>query len=136
MKIVLDANIFVSSFFWGGNPRTVLERVISKKDELFISKEILSEIEDVIKRPKFHAENKKIDYIIKSIEEIANIISVKNKIKNGSRDKNDNMYLECAIEGNVDYIISGDTHLLEMKQYKKIKIITAKEYLDITFINS
>jgi predicted nucleic acid-binding protein len=48
MKIVLDANIFISSFFWGGNPRAVLERVISGRDELFISKEILNEINAVM----------------------------------------------------------------------------------------
>ena len=44
MKIVLDANIFISSFFWGGNPRLVVERVIAGLDELFITKEILDEI--------------------------------------------------------------------------------------------
>ena len=48
MRLVLDANIFISSFFWGGNPRKVLERVIEGKDELFITKEILGEIEEVI----------------------------------------------------------------------------------------
>jgi predicted transcriptional regulator len=46
-KIVLDANIFISSFFWGGNPRMILERIIAGRDELFISKEILDEIYDI-----------------------------------------------------------------------------------------
>ena len=55
MKIVLDANIFVSSVFWGGNPRIVFERVIEGIDKLFISKEILDEIAEVMVRPKFHA---------------------------------------------------------------------------------
>jgi putative PIN family toxin of toxin-antitoxin system len=131
MKIVLDANIFISSFFWGGNPRLVLERAINKTDELFFTKEILNELEDVIGRPKFHAGKNEIEYLIKSIEEIANKISVKNKIKNGSRDITDNKYIECGIAANADYIISGDVHLLEIKKYRKIKIVTAKEYLEI-----
>jgi len=131
MKIVLDANIFVSSFFWGGNPRLVLERVITGTDELFVTKEILDEIETVVGRPKFHADKEKTAYFINSIEEIANKIVPKRKINNGSRDKADNKYLECGITADVDYIISGDIHLLELKEYKNIKIITAKEYLEL-----
>jgi putative PIN family toxin of toxin-antitoxin system len=131
MKVVLDANIFISSFFWGGNPRTILERVIAGTDELFISKEILDEIYDVIRRPKFYADEDEINYFISSIEEIANKIIPKKRIKNGSRDKTDNKYIECGITANVDYIISGDIHLLEIKEYEKIKIITAKDYLEI-----
>jgi len=56
MKIVLDANIFVSAFFWGGKPRKVLERVIEGIDELFFTKEILDEVVEVMGRPKFHAD--------------------------------------------------------------------------------
>jgi len=132
MKIVLDANIFISSFFWGGKPRLVLERVINKTDDLFISKDILNEIEEVINRPKFHADSNKITYFIKAIEEIANIVNINKKIKNGgSRDIKDNKYLECAIAGNVDYIVSGDIHLLEMERIDSIKIISANDYLNI-----
>ncbi len=131
MKIVLDANIFVSSFFWGGNPRSVLKRVIAGIDELFITKEILDEIETVMGRPKFHADKEKIVYFINSIEEIGTKIVPKKRIKNGSRDKADNKYLECGITADVDYIISGDIHLLELKEYENIKIVTVKHYLGI-----
>ena len=131
MKIVLDANIFVSSFFWGGNPRLVLKRAIAKLDELFITKEILEEISDVIGRPKFHADKDQIERYIKSIENIGNMVAAAGKIKNGSRDKTDNKYIECGIAGNADYIISGDIHLLEIKKYKEIEIVTAKEYLEM-----
>jgi putative PIN family toxin of toxin-antitoxin system len=129
MKIVLDANIFISSFFWGGNPRTVFERIIAGRDELFVTKEILEEIEDVMERPKFHADKDDIQYYINSIEEIGNKITPGKHIKNGSRDKSDNKYIECGMAAHVDYIISGDIHLLELKEYDTIKIVTAKDYL-------
>ena len=131
MKIVLDANIFVSSFFWGGNPRVILERVIEGIDTLFITKEILAEIEEVIGRPKFHVDKERVEYLINSIEEIGNKVIPKGKIIKGSRDKTDNKYLECGITANVDYIVSGDIHLLELRNYENIKIITAKNYLEI-----
>jgi len=131
MKLVIDANVLISSFFWGGNPRLVLERVIAGIDELFITKEILDEIETVVGRPKFHVDKEKITYFISSIEEIGNKIVPNKKVKNGSRDKTDNKYLECGITADVDYIISGDIHLLELKEYENIKIVTAKDYLVI-----
>jgi putative PIN family toxin of toxin-antitoxin system len=131
MKIVLDANTFISSFFFFCNPRIIVERVIARIDELFITKEILDEIEDVIGRPKFHADKDKIHYIINSIEEIGNKITAEKRIINGSRDKSDNKYIECGITADVDYIISGDIHLLELREYDNIKIVTAKNYLEI-----
>jgi putative PIN family toxin of toxin-antitoxin system len=130
MRLVLDANVFVSSFFRGGNPRMVLERVIKGLDELFITKEILDENEEVLGRPKFQADKEEIDYLINSIEEIGNRIIPMRQIKNGSRDKTDNKYIDCGMAANVDYIISGDIHLLELREYGKIKIITAREYLE------
>jgi len=131
VKIVLDANVFISSFFWGGNPKKVVDRVIAGIDDLFVTKEIMDEIEEVVKRPKFHADNDRINYFISAIEEIANKITPQKLIKNGSRDIKDNKYIECGITANADYIISGDIHLLELKKYKKIKIVNAKDYLDI-----
>ena len=82
-------------------------------------------------RPKFHADKEKIDYFINSLEEIGNKIIPKLKIKNGSRDKTDNKYIECGIAANVDYIVSGDIHLLELKEYDGIKIVASKEYLEM-----
>jgi putative PIN family toxin of toxin-antitoxin system len=131
MKIVLDANIFISAFFWSGNPRTVLKQVVAGTDELFITKEILDEINDVIRRPKFHANEYEINYFVNSIEEISNKIVSKKQIDNGSRDKTDNKHIECGITARVDYIISGDIHLLKLEEYENIKIITAKSYLEI-----
>jgi predicted nucleic acid-binding protein len=43
--------------------------------------------------------------------------------------------IECGIAGNVDYIVSGDIHLLELKKYKTIKIVNAKKYIEITELN-
>ena len=135
MKIVLDANIFISSFFWGGNPKTVLERVITNLDDLFITREILDEIIGVMERPKFHVSKDEIEYFIATIEEIAKKVVIKNSVKKGSRDKTDDKYIECGMTVNADYIISGNTHLPELKQFKNIPILAPKEYLDIISIS-
>jgi predicted nucleic acid-binding protein len=54
----------------------------------------------------------------------------KRRIDNGCRDKTDNKYIEFGITAHVDYIVSGDIHLLELKKYESIKIVTVKSYLE------
>jgi putative PIN family toxin of toxin-antitoxin system len=132
MKVVIDINIFVSSFLWEGNPKKVVDRAIEGIDELYITKEILEQISDVMNRPKFNTSKENIAYYIKSIEETANEIIIHQKIQDGSRDVDDNIILECGIAGNVDYIITGDEDLLVLKEFNGIKIVTPKEYLEIT----
>ena len=71
MKLVLDTNILISSFFWGGNPRKIMTRIIDGIDTLFVSSEILREVFFVMSRPKFNVSNHQIIHFIDSIEEIA-----------------------------------------------------------------
>jgi putative PIN family toxin of toxin-antitoxin system len=131
MKVVLDANIFISSLYWGGNQRSVLERSIHRIDELYITREIMVEIENVLKRKKIHADINTITLFMELIERVGNKVISKEKISNACRDKTDDKYIECAIESGADYIISGDIHLLEIKEYKGIKILNAADYLEM-----
>jgi putative PIN family toxin of toxin-antitoxin system len=129
MKVVLDANLFISAFFWKGNPKRVIDRASERLDELFISVEILDEIKDVINRPKFKADRKETENYISGIKKIAILISPYEHI-DLSRDKKDNKYIDCAVAADADFIVSGDVHLLELKEHGKIKILKAKDYLD------
>jgi putative PIN family toxin of toxin-antitoxin system len=130
MKLVLDTNIFISSFFWGGNPRKIMMRIIDGKDTLYISHEILKEVYAVMTRPKFNINHHQIVRFLYSIEEIAYLVASSGTIKGVCRDSDDDKILECAILSNVDFIISGDNDLLALKEFQKIPIITASEYLD------
>ena len=130
MKLVLDANIFISSFYWGGNSEILINRIIEGIDELCISKEILNEVSSVMARPKFKTDQEIIDNYIKSIEKIGKKIVITGNIKDVCRDKDDDDKLECGINGNADYLITGDGDLLVIKKYQNIEIITPKEYLE------
>lgn len=55
------------------------------------------------------------------------VTTILNVIKD---DPTDNIFLNCAVDGKADYLISGDAHLLNIKKYKRIKILTAKEFLE------
>ena len=68
MKIVLDSNIFVSSFYWAGNPRKVFDRVTNGLDELYITDKILEEIISVMSKKKFDTSINEIKEYVKIIE--------------------------------------------------------------------
>ena len=131
MKIVIDSNIFVSSFFWGGHPREVFERVINGLDELFINDEIKKEIFSVMSSSKFAVKISEIEDYIKIIEKYSINIELKDTPKSISRDKDDDKILQCALDGNAEFIITGDNDLLVLKEYKTIKIIKPKNYLEL-----
>jgi putative PIN family toxin of toxin-antitoxin system len=131
MKIVIDSNIFVSSFFWGGHPKEVFERVINGFDELFITDEIIKEIISVMSSKKFNVNSSEIEDYIKIIGKYSKIIISKSVLGSISRDRDDDKILQCGLDGNVDFIITGDKDLLVLKEYETIKIIKPKDYLEI-----
>ena len=131
MKLVLDTNIFISAFYWGGNSQKIIDRVIEGIDEMYFSKQIVNEISEVMNRPKFRTEKAKINGYIKTIEKSGKKVFVEGKIKGICRDKDDDDKLECAIKCNADFLITGDDDLLILRNYGNINVITPKEYIDI-----
>ncbi|MBN1694508.1 putative toxin-antitoxin system toxin component, PIN family [candidate division WOR-3 bacterium] len=128
-KVVFDTNVLISAILFGGSPRKCLELAIEGEIELYISKEIISEIEGVLAREKFNIAEENIRYIISSLDSIAELVSPKIKLDIIKKDPQDNTLLECAIESEADFIISGDAHLLELSEFRKIKILKPADFL-------
>lgn len=126
-KLVLDANIIVSAFFWDGNEAELFRKIEQEKSLFFISQEILQEVEQVINRPKFKqamvTANATQDQLIQKIISLAHfVIGPKLNIK-ACRDPQDNKVLECAVHAKADYIVSGDEDLLMLKNFRGIPVI-------------
>jgi len=133
MRLVLDANIFVSAYFWHGNPKNILNRIAQKLDTLFISDAVINEVGYVIKKPKFNCSEEESNFIMTDIKVLGKTVAVspQHQVKGVCRDPKDDKYLECAIAAGADYIISGDRDLLDLKEYGGVKIVSARDYLDI-----
>jgi len=127
-RVVLDTNIYLSGIIFGGNSRHILDLIIKKKIEAITSPAILLEISQKLKQ-KFKWSSDKIFLTIKTIIKTTRIIKPKEKLSVVRVDKSDNKIIEAAVESNSNYIISGDKHLLKIKKYKKIRIVTPTEYL-------
>ncbi len=128
-KIVLDTNIYISAFGWYGAPRTVFERIFDKEFELITSFDLLFELERVLNYPKFNLTETQKQRFLELIAEIATLLETRLGIDAIKNDPTDNRILECALEGNAGYIITGDEHLLKLKNFRGIKILSPEEFL-------
>lgn len=129
VKIILDTNILISALGFGGKPREILRLVLDKKLKASSSTTLLAELEDIISKkfPKLATDFEKIN---KQLRKKFKIVRPKVSI-NILQDEPDNRLLEAALEGNCQYIITGDKELLELRSFKGIRIMTADEFLNI-----
>ena len=128
-KVTLDTNILISALGWEGNPKEVFNKIINNKVELIISDDQLDEFLRVLDYPKFEFTEEQKDRFKKLILEAATFVKIIEKIDIIKEDPDDNLILECAVAGNVGYIVTGDPDLLNLKEFRGIKIITAKDFL-------
>ena|SRR4030067_1904059 len=128
-KVTLDTNILISSLGWVGNPRRVLEKVIDTDIELVISEGQFRELSRVLEYPKFGFTKEQKDRLKSLVLKISTLVKPEVKIDVIKSDPDDNIILECAIAGNVDYIVTGDPDLLALKEFRGIKIVKAKDFL-------
>ena len=130
-KVTADTNTLISATITKGNEFKLLNLARLGNITLILSPQILKEFKEVISRPKFGFSKEQIISAVKQIINISTIVMPSIKINIIKEDPQDNMILECAETGKVSYIVSGDNHLLNLKEYKNIKIITTKSILDI-----
>ena len=136
MKIVVDANIFASGLIKPkSNPGKILNLIKQNQVELVLSPGIIKEIKRILLYPKIQRYHRRtpqeIDAYFEDILIFAWVVEGKEPIDIIKDDPTDNKYLACAHEGEADYIVSGDHHLLDLGTYQEIEIIQAKAFLSI-----
>jgi len=128
-RIVLDTNILISAFGWHGKPKEIFSKVLNKEFELIISQKQIEEIKRVLNYKKFNFTSEQKIKFLEILFLEAKVVEIKNRLDVIKEDPSDNMILETAIENDVEFIISGDDHLLKLKQYENVKIVSASEFL-------
>ncbi len=128
-RIVLDTNIFISALGWEGKPREIFRRVLDGEFGLIISQSQIEELERVLAYPKFKFTEEQKSRFLTIIFEIAEVVKTSHKIDIIKDDPTDNIILESAVENNASFIVSGDEHLLKIKQFGKVKILTPSEFI-------
>ena len=136
MKIVVDANIFASGVIKpNSKPGKILSLIKQNQVELVISPGIIKEIKRILLYPKiqkYHGKSPQtIDEYFEDILMFAWLAEGKEIVNIIKDDPTDNKYLSCAFEGEANYIVSGDHHLLDLETYRGIAITTASAFLRI-----
>ena len=132
IRIVLDSNVLLSAaLFRQSSPRQALDKA-AVSGQILMSSEIIGELEDIFNRPKFdkysskQVRNEFLNDFLTVVEnvEIAQKIAI-------CRDRKDDKFLELAVNGKADYIITGDQDLLVLHPFRNIEIISVSEYLKL-----
>lgn len=129
LRAVLDTNIIVSGVIYRGKPRQVLDLSLEENIEVFTSPILLAELAEASTK-KFSLTPEQIALTEKEIKDVFRIV-YPTKTLHIQKDEDDNRVLEAAVEGNCNYVVTGDKELLDLGNYKGIKILTADEFLDI-----
>ncbi len=132
-RITVDTNVLISATFWHGDSEKIIDKAENKDVALVLSKEILEEYNQVLEyeeiKEKIKNKNLEMKKAMLKIGTISEIVEVNSKVNVVKEDPDDNKIIECAIDGNSEYIITKDRHLLKLKEHKGIKILTPEEFL-------
>ena len=129
-RVVLDTNVFVSMVL-GGQVGKINDGWRAEKFLLIVSDDIVSEYLNVLQRPKLHLSSDTIATIVSRIYRKAEFSMPAEHIFLIKDDPSDDKFLEAAIAGNADFIVSGDKHLLDIKQFQSVPIIIARDFIEI-----
>ena len=138
IKAVLDANVFVSAVLKpASNPGRILDLVRNGSIRLYVAPKILEELRTTLLYPRLRKLHRKspewISKFIRELSSLAEMMPGKISVSVIEEDPSDNIYLACAAEGRVDFIVSGDKHLLKLEEYQGISIVNPADFLDAIF---
>src|SRR3989338_2140231 len=131
MRLILDTNVFVSGIFWEGNfCSQLIDKWKNKEVKLVSSLEIVGELIETLKNFKIFMPESMIEEWKNLILNNSIITQPSTKIDIIKEDPEDNKFLEAAVDGKADLIVSQDKHLLNLKEYQGIKILNPEEAIN------
>ena len=136
MRVVLDTNVIVSGLLWGGPPNQLLRWARDGVLEVICCEEAIAEVKRVIEYPKFSqrisalesSSRQFIAYLMNLVMHVPSPELIPAVI---SEDPSDDLFLALAVENQALLVISGDQHLLALKEYERLSIVTPGEAVDV-----
>jgi uncharacterized protein len=135
IRAVLDANVMVSGILTEGIPRRILRAWRAGRFHLLASQVTLNEMAHVLRYPKIARRHRwsdsEIHAFMESLEALAILTPGKLRLNVVAADPSDDRYLECAIEGEADYLVTGDRHLLGIAVYREMEILSPRVFVEL-----
>ena len=136
IRAVLDTNVIVSGILSKkGVPGRILKAWFEDRFHLATSRVILEELRRVLRYPKISRRHGWSDaQVLEFVEEVTSLAIVvpgELRLAVGAEDPSDDRYLECALEGEAGYVVSGDRHLVGLAQYEGVEILSPSAFLGV-----
>ena len=128
-KVVYDTNIIVSTVLHKDRlPASLLSLALEGKVRLFVSEELIREYEGVLKRPKFKLGKKEIENLMNFIRKKAIKVKPIKKLTKIKKDLANNRVLECALEAQVDFIVTGNKKHFPFEKFHRARVVSPQEF--------
>ena len=135
MRVVADTNTVVSALLWRGSPHRLIAAIEDYPIAFYTSRALLDEFARVLSRGKLaraiRATGKTTAQLVAEYQGFVNVVTPASIRRTVPRDPDDDRVLACALAAQADLIVSGDAHLLDLKSYQRIPILTATAALAI-----
>lgn len=137
LRAVLDANVMISALIQpkGASGQIIASLLEESPFELIVSPAILAEVRRSLSYPKVRkyikASDEDLELWVASLELIAQPVEGNLRVNAVAEDPDDKKYIEAAVEGLAQFIVSDDRHLLSLKSYQDIRIVTPRVFLDL-----
>lgn len=133
MRVVVDTNVVISGVLWLGVPHRIIELAEQKRITLCMTQPMLDELREVLERRKFkrylQARQTSPAEILSLLIPLIELYAPTGIADADITDPDDLIFLVCAVNADAEYVISGDDHLLRLKQYGIIKIVSPSDFL-------
>jgi len=133
LKIVADTNVLVSFLIRRGKPHDLILRIDGIKVRLISSNMLMDELTSVLaeKRIARYVSTRDVDGFLRYVGRRTTLVKIRSRFKIVEEDPGDDVVLNTAYSGKADYIVSGDKHLMPLREFKGIRIVTVSEMLDV-----
>jgi uncharacterized protein len=137
LRAGLDANVIISALIQpkGASGQVLTSLVDANSFELIVSPAILAELNRALSYPKVRRYIKSsaedLELWIASIELIAQPVDGNIRVHAVAEDPDDDKYIKAAVEGLAQFVVTGDKHLLSLKVYENIRIVTPRVFLGL-----
>ncbi len=129
--VVFDTNVLLSSTLWDWSvSQKLLHKIIMADVSIFSSTEIIEEYQKVLHRDFEYSEDE-INEIMTILLSFVKLVNPEEKVNIVKDDPDDNKIIECALASASSYVVTYDNHLLKLKEFRGIKIVTPEEMIDI-----
>ena len=136
LRCVFDTNTVLSGLFWKGPPHRLLLKALDSRLKLFTSEPLVAELRDVLQRRKFEqvvvASNLTVDQLVRAYLAVAEMVTPAS-IPRTASDPDDDIVLGTAAACAANFVVSGDEHLIVLRDFRGISIVSAADCLNRHF---